>query len=560
MASIAAIFLGCCDTFKSILASQDFGNEYELLCTELSIQSLRVRLWGESVGRLKQFHKVSTNFSKVGLDAEETARPLKQTFNRREIEKTVTQTIHSVAHILSEIEILRKKYDLKPSASGEADKNVRSWKSFGSLFVASQNPSVLQQRMQENQKQKSFIAIAKWASVDAKKFEEKIRALKSLIDGLESISKAAGVPVSSPTAPSNSVSVSDDPPPYSARPRARRSATEGAVPLQPTPHQTSDVITASKRENYYTIMKKYLAGCPNSPALIRKSRDKLSRLSEEQMGELIIDIYHDLLRRQQPRDILPHLPEVPAFHPKRNQARKKFGTLSESRFHDLVSDLVTELEKRYPILLVQDNRSSDSSELQHSTVPKLLNRSSTSAASPSHSRSRSAASRTTPPAPLIRQHSDPKPTTNTNRALPLSPLARPHSSQKATNTKEPRPLSPKQSASKPTTANNKPLPAQNPTLVKPSPPASPSGPDTVSMEVLKSFKSFRVTLTDPTSRILPAALKRYGIDAPWEEYSLYLSSGGKERCLRLDEKPLIVFKELSEKGGKPMFMLKKIEN
>ena len=49
MSSIAAIFLGCCNSLKSILASQEFGSEYELLSTELSIQSLRVRLWGESV-------------------------------------------------------------------------------------------------------------------------------------------------------------------------------------------------------------------------------------------------------------------------------------------------------------------------------------------------------------------------------------------------------------------------------------------------------------------------------------------------------------------------------
>lgn len=49
MASLGALLRSCLESFKSVLTSQDFGTEYELLCTELSMQWLRVRLWGESV-------------------------------------------------------------------------------------------------------------------------------------------------------------------------------------------------------------------------------------------------------------------------------------------------------------------------------------------------------------------------------------------------------------------------------------------------------------------------------------------------------------------------------
>ncbi|KAI9818269.1 MAG: Adaptor for signal transduction [Thelocarpon impressellum] len=72
------------------------------------------------------------------------------------------------------------------------------------------------------------------------------------------------------------------------------------------------------------------------------------------------------------------------------------------------------------------------------------------------------------------------------------------------------------------------------------------------------FKSFRVSMDDPCHRVLPAALKKYNINADWKQYALYIVYGDEERCLELDEKPLILFKQLDKEGRKPMFMLRKI--
>lgn len=72
------------------------------------------------------------------------------------------------------------------------------------------------------------------------------------------------------------------------------------------------------------------------------------------------------------------------------------------------------------------------------------------------------------------------------------------------------------------------------------------------------FKSFRVSMEDPCYKVLPAALRKYNINAPWEQYALYIVYGDKERCLGMDEKPLILFKQLDKEGKKPMFMLRKI--
>jgi hypothetical protein len=87
-------------------------------------------------------------------------------------------------------------------------------------------------------------------------------------------------------------------------------------------------------------------------------------------------------------------------------------------------------------------------------------------------------------------------------------------------------------------------------------PDTPGG-SSASVEI---FKSFRVSMDDPCYKVLPAALRKYQINAPWEQYALYIVYGDQERCLGLEEKPLILFKQLDKEGKKPMFMLRKTNN
>jgi hypothetical protein len=83
---------------------------------------------------------------------------------------------------------------------------------------------------------------------------------------------------------------------------------------------------------------------------------------------------------------------------------------------------------------------------------------------------------------------------------------------------------------------------------------SSGGREAPSVEI---FKSFRVSMEDPCHKVLPAALKKYNINADWRQYALYIVFGDQERCLGLEEKPLILFKQLDKEGRKPMFMLRK---
>ncbi|KAG6089997.1 hypothetical protein E4U30_005432 [Claviceps sp. LM220 group G6] len=92
----------------------------------------------------------------------------------------------------------------------------------------------------------------------------------------------------------------------------------------------------------------------------------------------------------------------------------------------------------------------------------------------------------------------------------------------------------------------------------PAPDTPISGPNgSSSVEV---YKSFRVSMEDPCHKVLPAALRKYNISPPWDNYGLYIVYGNQERCLTMDEKPLILFKQLDKEGKKPMFMLRKTTN
>jgi hypothetical protein len=102
--------------------------------------------------------------------------------------------------------------------------------------------------------------------------------------------------------------------------------------------------------------------------------------------------------------------------------------------------------------------------------------------------------------------------------------------------------------------STKPAPLRRAQTPAPDTPAGGSGGG-ASVEI---FKSFRVSMEDPCYKVLPAALKKYNINAPWEQYALYIVYGDNERCLGMEEKPLILFKQLDKDGLKPMFMLRKI--
>ncbi|KAI9728388.1 MAG: component of the polarisome [Chrysothrix sp. TS-e1954] len=112
---------------------------------------------------------------------------------------------------------------------------------------------------------------------------------------------------------------------------------------------------------HHRVLREYLAQSIREDKTYQphnRARDKLLRLSPIQFRELSTDVYDELLRREDERRVRdPRAPphNVPRFllpkqnfHPKRNQARQKLSTLAIKKFRELATDVLFELERRFP--------------------------------------------------------------------------------------------------------------------------------------------------------------------------------------------------------------------
>ncbi|KAG8760969.1 component of the polarisome [Serendipita sp. 396] len=98
-----------------------------------------------------------------------------------------------------------------------------------------------------------------------------------------------------------------------------------------------------------------------------RAREKLTRLTRQQLGELSLDAYDEVVRRKLNPEVI-YLPAQDHFHPKRNQARQKLSTLPKARLQDLVSDVYFELGRRY-LELKEIEGSSDVSDSGYGELP-----------------------------------------------------------------------------------------------------------------------------------------------------------------------------------------------
>jgi len=416
----------------------------------------------------------------------------------------------------------RSEHVPRPQTSKYDIKRSRSSKSLQTLFQI--KSSSLRQRSRACRKQRSLIWLAKWAIYDRGKLEEKVRRVKGLIDGLEDILRAAGtvLPREGYFLPPNNDFIlrQENPPPYSS-----------LVPIQ-SPHystvtRTPQPVISRLSDNsifdmleHHAGMKRYLTGFPDGGGLAgSRHRDLLSKLTTQQFKELRMDVFDELLRRQESNSTTPQwLPDIPSYHPKRNEARRKLATIIAAKFSQLLFDIVSELERRFPHL--QDPTPRSSSPV--STTGSLV--SSPSTMSCNQSRRWGCVGSNdgiyTPP-PYLKYRAAHQATVRTNLRRQASTIHVTGNSESSIQTTE--------------------------AIVVPA-----RGP-------IEIFKSFPVSMDDPTSKVLPAALRKYDIQAPWHQYSLYIIYGIHERKVELHEKPLMIYHRLDKEGKKPVFMLRKVQ-
>jgi hypothetical protein len=265
---------------------------------------------------------------------------------------------------LNEIEAIRRKYEVKPRRTPEYLQNNES-KIPKPLNTGITTFVSLRQRVCDNQKQKSFLALAKWAICDEKKFAEKVQRLRGLIDDVGDILEATGNR-QSPSSPLITTSPANPspPPPYSAL-QIQAHQERDAVVQPPTCQPPARWVYDHSIFQHYAKLKMFLF------LIIDEDSPRLDNvqtrcLSDNQLNELRVDAYDELMRRRNTRVIplsRPNLSYNPTYSFVRNEIRRRLSTLSDRGFRDLTLDLVFELGRRYPLLKAYSSHGDD--EVEH---------------------------------------------------------------------------------------------------------------------------------------------------------------------------------------------------
>ncbi|KAK0725113.1 prion-inhibition and propagation-domain-containing protein [Lasiosphaeris hirsuta] len=171
---IAGLFKSCVENFDIVVRAKDFSEEFDLLCTQLSLQRVRLLIWGESLGLVPRENGKSCYNTAV---------------DRSDIRPAIESTLHHLRNLLAKADVITGRYEtqegLQPSALLQNEsKGMTIFKSKFDKFKA---------RLRQAQKDAPTWKITRWSVHDYNKFRELITAIRELLDSLESITTALGL-------------------------------------------------------------------------------------------------------------------------------------------------------------------------------------------------------------------------------------------------------------------------------------------------------------------------------------------------------------------------------
>ncbi|KAK1757885.1 hypothetical protein QBC47DRAFT_459326 [Echria macrotheca] len=140
---IAGLFKSCVENFDIIVSARNFGEEFDLICT--------------------------------------------QAIDRPDIRPTVEKALNHLCSLLAKADVITERYELK-----EEETQIERSSSNG-LAIFRQKFESFRRSIRRNQKQKSTWKVTRWAVHDLPKFRALVEEIRDLIDGLEGVTSSLGV-------------------------------------------------------------------------------------------------------------------------------------------------------------------------------------------------------------------------------------------------------------------------------------------------------------------------------------------------------------------------------
>ncbi|KAK3369520.1 prion-inhibition and propagation-domain-containing protein, partial [Lasiosphaeria ovina] len=172
---IAGLFSSCVENFDIVVKARGFGEDYDLLCTQLSLQRVRFILWGETLGIVPG-----------------SSTPYNDRLNDDNIRPAIESTLHHLRSLCQKADLVTGRYDLQDSVAAQALEDAQPASSVG-LIIFRERFESFRARIRRNQKTKSTWTVTRWAVHDLPKFRAIITSIRELIDGLEGVTSALGV-------------------------------------------------------------------------------------------------------------------------------------------------------------------------------------------------------------------------------------------------------------------------------------------------------------------------------------------------------------------------------
>ncbi|KAH7309219.1 prion-inhibition and propagation-domain-containing protein [Stachybotrys elegans] len=175
---IAGLFTACIENFDIIVRARECSEEFELLCTQLALQRLRLVIWGETLGLVP-----APNGGAV---------PYNRALERKDIRPVVETSLHQLKLLLCKADVINGRYALPEEEATVAQKQLAGTSSHG-MDIFRESFERFRMRISKSQKQKSVWTVTRWAIHDYQRFETLVDQITKLLDALESITSALGI-------------------------------------------------------------------------------------------------------------------------------------------------------------------------------------------------------------------------------------------------------------------------------------------------------------------------------------------------------------------------------
>ncbi|OTB09425.1 hypothetical protein M426DRAFT_6697 [Hypoxylon sp. CI-4A] len=174
---IAGLFTSCIENFDIVIRAREFSEEFELLCTQLALQQIRFKIWGETLGL-------------VPSPSGGPRTPYGRALERPDIRPVVEATLLQLRSLLTKADAITGRYG---SEEQERATMAPAMSDSRGMTIFHESYQKFKDKIKRNQKEKSIWQVTRWSIHDYDKFERLVNNIRGLVDALESITSTLGI-------------------------------------------------------------------------------------------------------------------------------------------------------------------------------------------------------------------------------------------------------------------------------------------------------------------------------------------------------------------------------